>query len=124
MRIEDYKIRIRTGRAAPTGAYEITRIGTRRAVTRYCETYQTTAGEFTPEAWREAIKKAIQDNGEWELCEKIKEYCQKECAWLKKLQDLEDYSMDCLAGRIYLKWPEFCFEKKEREEKEGCSGVA
>ena len=48
-RMEDLKINIRTGCAMPTGTYELTRIGTRRAVTRYRETPQTKAGEFDPD---------------------------------------------------------------------------
>lgn len=48
----------------PTGTYELTRRGNRRAVTRYAEIYETDAGIFSPEQWRNEFSKAIEADKE------------------------------------------------------------
>lgn len=47
--VEDYRIIIRTGRAEPTGQYEVNRKGNRKPVLKYTERYETRAGTFQPE---------------------------------------------------------------------------
>lgn len=71
------------------------------------ETYRTKAGDFSPEEWRKTVLQAIDDAGETDLLEKIKEHCRKHCAWLRKEKDIEEYSMECLVGRAYLHWEDF-----------------
>lgn len=107
MKIEDYYIVLRKDQAKPTGTFEVTRRGTRKSVLKYCETYKTKAGEFTPEEWRKRIKQIIEENNERELLDKIKQHCKQNCLWIKTEQELEDYSIDCLAGRVYIHWKDF-----------------
>ena len=106
--VEDYRIILQCGRAEPTGKYEITRRGTRKAVLQYAVTYKTPIGDFKPEEWRKRALDAIAEAGEMNLLGKIKEYCRNRCAWLRKNTDLEEYAIDCLCGRIYTYWEDFC----------------
>ena len=105
--MEDLKINIRTGRAMPTGTYELTRIGTRRAVTKYRETFQTKAGEFDPDQWREIARSCVDVSDSGELLARIVEYCQSHCVWLKTDQDREEYALEILVGRVYQHWKDF-----------------
>lgn len=66
--VEDYKINQRIGHCEQTGAYEITRMKTRRAVKKFTERFRTNKGDFLPEEWRiqimeEVIKDVIFRNG-------------------------------------------------------------
>lgn len=106
-RMEDLKINIRTGRAMPTGSYEVTRIGTRRAITKYQETFQTNAGEFTPDKWYEIVLSCVDGSGSGELFTRIVERCRSHCAWLKSDKDREEYALDILVGRVYRHWKDF-----------------
>lgn len=112
--IEDFTVRIRSGRAEPTGYYEITRRGTRKPVLRYRETYQTKAGNFTPEEWKKRVRQEIEAAGEIEMLEKIKEHCRLVCVWLKKESEIEMYAMECLCSRAYLHWEDFAEENDGR----------
>lgn len=78
--VEDYRIIIRTGRAEPTGQYEVNRKGNRKPVLKYTKRYETRAGTFQPEEWKTKALEAIKENGELELLEKVKEYCRNHCA--------------------------------------------
>jgi hypothetical protein len=108
--LKDYAIQLKNGRACPTGGYIITRFGNRRPVTKFRDFYQTNLGEFTPEKWRELTLDAIKEHGKEELLERIKEYCKKNCIWLKKECDIEEYAMECLVSEAYLYWDDFCEE--------------
>lgn len=99
---EDYAIQIRTGRAYQKGFDN-----RGKKVWGYKETYKTNAGEFVPQEWREKIKEAIEQAGEMELLENLKNYCREHCAWLHKESEIEDYAMDVLASRAYLCWEGF-----------------
>lgn len=44
--VEDYRIIIRTGRAEPTGQYEVNRKGNRKPVLKYTETIRNTGRHF------------------------------------------------------------------------------
>lgn len=105
--IEDYRIQIRTGRAEGTGHYENTRRGTRREITKFVERYQTPAGVFLPETWREKALETIEAEGEIELLESIKEHCRVNCAWLHKEKEIEEYAIECLCSRAYRCWSDF-----------------
>lgn len=105
--IEDYKILLRTGQAMPTGRYEKTRIGTMRQITEFVETYKTPSGELRKNEWYEKLHMAIIEEGETELFMKIKEHCREQCAWLHSEREIEEYSMEILAGRNYKAWKEF-----------------
>lgn len=100
--IEQYKIHHRIGRAMPTGAYEITRQGNRRAVTEYAEIYETDAGMLSPEQWRNELSKAIEADKESDVLEIIADHCRTHCAWLHKEADILDYAMEILASRVFL----------------------
>lgn len=104
--IEDYRIRMRTGRAEGTGNYETTKRGTRREITKFVERYETAAGVFLPDEWMKKALAAIEAEGEMSLLESIKEYCSR-LPWLHKKKELEEYAVDCLCGRIYRYWDDF-----------------
>lgn len=105
--IEDYKILMQTGTAVPTGQYETTRIGTKRAITVYKEIFKTPAGEFSKSEWYEKLHAAILEEGEMEQLQKIMDYCRNNCVWLHTEREIEEYSMDILAGRTYKHWKNF-----------------
>ena len=105
--MEDYYIQTRIGRALPKGNYEITRIGTRRAVTKFIETYKTNAGELLPEEWKKIAKSCVEASDSQELLNKIIEHCHTHCVWLKSENEREEYALDILLGRIYRHWKEF-----------------
>lgn len=106
-RMEDLHIKHRCGRAMPTGSYETTRIGTRRAVTKFRETFQTNAGEFTPDKWYEVARSCVDGSGSEELLIRIVEHCRSHCVWLKTDKDREEYALDILVGRVYRHWKDF-----------------
>lgn len=81
------------------------------------ETYRTKIGDFSPEEWREIVLQAIEDEGETDLLEDIKDYCREKCAWLHKEKDIEEYSMECLVDRAYLYWKDFKGGLQMAEEK-------
>lgn len=81
------------------------------------ETYRTKVGDFSPEDWRKTVLQAIEDAGEMDLLEDIKEHCRENCAWLHKEKDIEEYSMECLVGRAYLHWKDFKGGIQMAEEK-------
>lgn len=81
------------------------------------ETYRTKAGDFSPEEWRKTVLQAIEDAGETDLLEHIKEHCRENCAWLHKEKDIEEYSMECLVGRAYPHWKDFKGGSQMAEEK-------
>lgn len=105
--IEDYRIKIQTGRAEGTGQYEITKKGTRREKTRFVERYETPAGTFLPEEWKKRAKAAIEAEGELDLLERVKEHCRGHCAWLRAENDLEEYAIECTCSRAYRYWKDF-----------------
>lgn len=105
--IEDYRIKIRVGAAEKTGEYEITRRGTRKAKTRFVERYVTSVGKFIPEEWKKQAKAAIEEEGELDLLDKVKEYCRVRCAWLHTENDLEEYAIECTCSRAYRCWEDF-----------------
>lgn len=105
--IEDYRIRMRTGRAEGTGSYEITKRGTRREITKFVERYETAAGIFLPDEWMKKALGAIEAEGEMSLLKSIKEYCRNHCAWLHKEKEVEEYAIDCLCSRAYRHWDDF-----------------
>lgn len=106
-KMEDLRINTRIGRAVPTGSYETTRIGTRRAVTKYQETFRTNAGEFTPDKWYEVARSCVDGSGSEELLIRIVERCRSHCVWLKTDKDREEYALSILVGRIYRHWKDF-----------------
>lgn len=105
--IEDYRIKIQTGRAEGTGFYETTRKGTRREKLRFVERYETQAGTFLPEEWKKRAKAAIEAEGELPLLKRVKEYCREHCAWLRTENDLEEYAIECTCSRAYRYWKDF-----------------
>lgn len=106
-RMDDFRISIRTGRAAGTGIYEITRLGTRREVLKYAETYKTAGGEYPPEEWRQIVQSCIEASGSGELLERIIGHCRTHCAWLKTDRDCEEYALEILVSRAYRHWKDF-----------------
>lgn len=117
--VEDYKIIMRCGRAYVRGINE-----KGKKIYGYKDTYRTPAGDFEPEQWEQEIRKAIEEAGEAELLEKIKEYCRKNCAWLRKESQIEEYAMECLADRAYMYWKDFKEETDMAEERQTHEGIA
>jgi hypothetical protein len=108
--MEDYKIRLRCGRSEPTGEYEITRMKTRRAVTKFREFYETDAGEYSPEEWIKIVRSCVEASDSLELLDRVIEHCRTDCVWLKTESEREEYSLDMIAGRVYRHWKEFSTE--------------
>lgn len=106
-RMEDLRVNHRIGRVKPTGSYEKTRIGTRRAVTKFQESFQTNAGEFVPDKWYEIARRCVDETGSGELFTRIVEHCHSYCVWLKTDKDREEYALDILIGRVYRHWKDF-----------------
>ena len=100
--VELYRIQQRTGRSMPTGKYEITRVGTKRAITEFGIIYKTDLGEFTPERWMEELSRAIAADKEEDVLNEIIVHCRKNCAWLRKENDIKEYAMNILSGRVFL----------------------
>lgn len=109
-RMEDYRIMYRVGRAENTGTYEITRIGTSRAVTRYIGEYKTQAGIFKPEKWKEICLKCVEESESQDLLQRIINHCRENCLWLKKDAEREEYALDILIGRVYRHWKDFSID--------------
>ena len=105
--MENLYIKNRIGRAMPTGSYEITRIGTRRAVTKFQETFWTNAGEFTQDKWYEIARSCVDSSGSGKLFARIVEHCRSNCVWLKTDKDREEYALNILVGRVYRHWKDF-----------------
>lgn len=103
MCLEEYRIGLRMGRSEFAGYDNIT--GKKQY--RYIYEYETKKGRFSPEKWKEITMKAIVDADAVELLERIKVYCSKHCAWLRKKNEIEEYAMNCLCSRAYLHWEDF-----------------
>ncbi len=108
--MEDYYIQLRIGCAKPTGICEVTRIGTRREVMKFAETYKTNAGELPPEEWKRIVRNCVEASDSQALLNKIIEHCRTHCVWLKNENEREEYALNILAGRIYRHWKEFSVE--------------
>ena len=109
--VEEYKILLSTYGGESTGKYKVNKKGERKPVFRYIEKYQTPVGVFLPGEWKTKAIKAIRDDGEMELLEKVKEHCREHCAWLRTEKDLEEYAIRCLCSRAYRHWPDFEYEE-------------
>lgn len=102
MGIEEYRIGIRMNRSHFDG-YD----STGRKKYRYIQEYETEKGKFSPEKWKEVVRKAIVEEDKTELLERIKAYCGEHCAWLHKRDEIEEYAMECLCSEAYLYWEDF-----------------
>ena len=103
--LEDYAIRLRTGRAYLVG---IEMVGKKQHKKyEFREIYQTKIGEFTPEEWKRRAIHEIQGEGETELLGRIVQHCRGHCAWLHKESDIEEYAIECLCSRAYEHWDDF-----------------
>lgn len=109
-RMEQYYINTRLGRAEPTGRYEITRNGNRRAVTKFRESYKTEAGVISPEKWLAIAKMCVMETESENLYQKIIHYISVHCVWLKTNTEKEEYALDILLGRIYRHWKDFSLD--------------
>lgn len=100
-RMEDYRIRLRRGLERGTGNYIINRMGNRKEVTKYSVYYETDAGEFPPEQWLEIMRECVVASGSEQILAKICEKVKRDCAWLRTDKEIEEYSLNILAGQIY-----------------------
>lgn len=105
--VEDYRIMYYTGTEEGTGRYETTKRGKLREIKKYVERCRTPAGDFLPEQWKRKALEAIEEEGEMELLESIKEHCRAHCAWMHKEKEVEEYAIDCLCNRSYRHWKDF-----------------
>lgn len=105
--VEDYAIRIRNGRAVRVGKPFINNRGKLKWKTKYQEYFSTRMGEFTPEEWRARAMEEINAQGLEQLLEEIRQRCRKNCVWLHKETDIEEYAIECLCSRAYTHWPDF-----------------
>lgn len=100
-KMEDYRIRLRHGQARGTGTYIVNRMGNKKEVVKYSEYYETDAGEFSPEQWLKIMRECVAASGSGQILEKICEEVKRDCVWLKTDKEIEEYSLNILAGRIY-----------------------
>ena len=108
MRTEDLAIQYQVGKSYPTGTYRTTRNGYTTMVYKQRMSFLTKCGkEMWPEDWRKEITAAIKAEEKEELLQKILAHVRTHCFWLKREQEIQDYAMDCLAGRAYLHWEDF-----------------
>lgn len=91
----------------PSGKFELNRLGNRKSIDVFMNFYQTPAGTFQQDEWREKAMAAIEADGKTDLLEKIKQYCRENHAWLKKEKDLEEHAIDCLCSGAYRHWADF-----------------
>lgn len=110
--VEDYSIIIRTCRAEPTGNYKVNRNGKRKPVLESVVRYETRIGNFRPEEWKAKALEAIEEAGELNLLELVKERCRIHCVWLQKENALEEYAINCVCGRAYRYWTDFEYKEK------------
>ena len=103
--VKDYVIRMRMGSSYLAGTEHYG--GKAHKKYKYREIYRTNAGEFTPEEWKEKLEQEIHKEGLEELLEHVKIHCREHCMWVKKESEIEEYAMDCLAGRSYEHWADF-----------------
>lgn len=109
-KMEQYYINTRLGRAEPTGSYEITRNGNRRAVTKFRESYKTEAGVISPEKWLVIARMCVMETESENLHQKIIHYIGVHCVWLKTNTEKEEYALNILLGRIYRHWKDFSLD--------------
>lgn len=109
-KMENYYISTRLGRAEPTGSYEITRNGNRRAVTKFKVSYKTAAGIIAPEKWIDIARQCVTETNSENLYQNIIRYISTHCVWLKTNAEKEEYALDILLGRIYRHWKDFSLD--------------
>ena len=105
--ISDYAIKQRIGRSEPTGDTYTTRFGNTRHKYVFKEFYQTNMGEFVPEKWLEVTLQLVKTIQETRLLEEIKDYVKRNCYWLKKANEVEEYAINCLLSGAYIYWYDF-----------------
>lgn len=109
-KMEQYHFCNRLGRAEPTGKYEITRNGNRRAITKFMVRYRTEAGTIIPEKWLEIAKMCVTETESENLYQNIIRYISTHCAWLKTNAEKEEYALNILLGRVYRHWKDFSLD--------------
>lgn len=109
-KMEQYFISNRIGRAEPTGKYEITRNGNRRAVTRFKVSYNTKSGIIASEKWIDIARQCVTETNSENLYQNIIRYISTHCVWLKTNAEKEEYALDILLGRIYRHWEDFSLD--------------
>ena len=106
--IEQYAIRIRTGRAVGTGVMEKLRNGNMREKKVYMEEYLTRgAGTLQPKEWKKKVLEAAEADGLLDILDALKEYVGGHMAWLHTPKEVEAYSLEVLADGAYLHWKDF-----------------
>lgn len=108
MAVEDYYIKLRVGSICEKDSMD----SKGKKLRCYQELYETKEGKLTPEEWRMRIQTEIEQSGETQLLEKLKEYCRRHYAWLHDEEEICNYAMNILAGRFYRRWKNF----KEMQE--------
>lgn len=109
-KMEQYHISTRLGRSEPTGGYEITRNGNRRAVTKFMVSYITEAGTIAPKKWLEIARMCVTETKSENLYQNIIRHISTHCVWLKTNAEKEEYALDILLGRIYRHWKDFSLD--------------
>ena len=109
-KMEQYHFSNRLGREEPTGKYETTRNGNRRAITKFMIRYRTEAGTIVPEKWLEIARMCVTETKSENLCQNIIRYISTHCAWLKTNVEKEEYALNILLGRVYRHWKDFSLD--------------
>lgn len=111
--LEDYKIKIRTGRAQIVDPIPHQMGISGKVIQKryeYVETYKTKAGDLTPGEWRKRALLEIEMEGKMGLLERIKQHCREKCAWIHKDDEVEVHAIECLCSGAYRHWEDFDFE--------------
>ena len=85
--------------------YLINRTMSKKTV--FKEFYKTNLGEFLPNQWLEMLMEFINTVGENKLLEEIKKHVKPHCVWLKTQEEVDEYSIQCLASGAYMYWEGF-----------------
>lgn len=113
IKVEDYAITMRIGRSYQSGIAQ-GRGGIPKKVYGYEEIYRTNVGEFKREDWCVKAREIVEASGEVQLLEDIKKHCTKNCAWLHKESEIEEYALECLTHRAYKHWDGFVSQEPPR----------
>ena len=105
--ISDYAIKHRIGKSISTDVSYVTRKGTMSKKTVFKEFYKTNLGEFLSNQWLEMLMEFINTVGENKLLEEIKKHVKPHCVWLKTQEEVDEYSIQCLASGAYMYWEGF-----------------
>ena len=61
----------------------------------------TPSGRIEEDKWIELVRESIEKNQENKTFSRLKTYCKENCAWLNEEDEIEKYSLELYASRIF-----------------------